>query len=426
MRLLIIRMRKILLIIMLMETCTLWAGYAENTAVLPVDGYSAYIDIFVEPPGESVLTGEETAYINHKISTVFLIALQQTARFSTTEISPTEVDLSEYRQDTMVVKLTISQVRIETDPDSGKKIFQAEASAESFTSSQQEKDQTSIDFKLLGIGETFEASVQSAAANLTFSVMSIIRMFPLPGLDSAIYDLYNNYPIVLFAEEPFPSIGDDYTFVSGAGEILGLAEISRLIPLEEGKGTAAELKIMYTDISLVPGVALQPSEHSKVQIQNTILLSFGAVGADISFSGTKREGFVPAAGLGAAWIWDNPYPIGSFFVQQDNTILPLISCGFMYRMIPGRNVSKPGNLFIRRVYLELEASFVGGYLFNVTTPAENGLIYGSRFTAGISWYLSDHIEFSAKCRYDRIYLLSGSSDPLVSMIFGAAGVTFRL
>ncbi|MBL7006815.1 MAG: hypothetical protein ISR78_07035 [Spirochaetia bacterium] len=421
MKLLIVKMRKILLIIML-AVWTLWAAQAENAA----GGYSAYIQSFVQNPGEAVLSNEEIAHIEQEISTVFLQALQKTARFGTVEISHIEGDLSGYSLDTMVVKLIISHVLIETDPESGKKIFRADAAAESYNSDQQEKDLTSIDFNLLGIGETFDELLQSAAANLRYSVMSIVRMFPLPGSDLAVYDIYNNYPIVIFSEKPSPLIGDEYKLVSGTGDVLGLAEISRLIPLKEGEGTAAELEIMYTDVSLVPGIAVQPSGRSPVKMQSTVSLSLGAVGTDITISGTKGEGFFPKAGVGALWILDNPYPVGSFFVQQNNTITALVSGGFAYRVNPGKNLSKPGNLFLRRICIDAAASFVGGFLFDLTTPSENNWICGSRISAGISWYLSDYIEISAKCRYDRLYPLQGSSDPLLSTISGAAGVTFRL
>ncbi|NQT57407.1 MAG: hypothetical protein HQ557_00350 [Bacteroidetes bacterium] len=424
-----IRMRKTFLLIMLLAAGILFTVQAETASSLPVDGFSALITISVESSLEPVLSGEDIVRVEQEISTVFLSALTQTARFSNIEIGSVETDLSDYDSDMLIVNLTISQVLIETDPDSGKKIFHAEAAAESYSNDQQANDSIIVDFKLLGIGETFEESLQLAGVNLKYSVMSIIRLFPIPGESLAIYDLYNNYPLVLFTEESILSIGDEYNLVSGTGEVLGLAEISRLVPLEEsgsGSGSsAAELQIIYTDISIVPGIGLRPSESSSVQIQSAVSLSYGAVGADISISGTKGQGFVPSAGAGAVWVWDDPYPAGSIFTQQANTVIPMISGGFSYRMIPGRRLSKPGNLFIDRARIDLGASFVGGYLFNLTSPIGNGLIYGGRYTAGVSWYVTAAVEISARCQYNRIYQLSGSSDPILSAIFGAAGVTFR-
>jgi len=323
----------------------------------------------------------------------------------------------------MIVNLILSQVLIETDPDSGKKIFHAEAAAESYNSDK--NDSSSLKFNLLGVGETFEESLQSAKANLMYHIMSIVRMFPLPGSDLAIYDIYNEYPLVLIDKDSVPSIGDDYNLVSGTGEVLGLAEISRLVPLEESDGSAAELQIIYTDISIVPGLGIQPLESSKIQIQSEVMLSLGAVGTEISFSGTNGLGFVPLAGLGAVWIWDDPYPAGSVFVQQANSVIAMVSGGFSYRMIPGKRLTKPGNLFLGRIRLDLGASFAGGYLFDLTAPIGNDLIYGSSYTAGISWYLTDSIEVSAKGRYERMYLISGSVNPILSTIFGTASVTFR-
>jgi hypothetical protein len=418
------RMRRIFLLILLIFSVTLSTIQAETADPLSDDGYSAHITISIDSTSDLTLSGDDIASIVKEIGAVFLIALQQTARFSSTVIDSADADFSNYDSGSMVVNLILSQVFVETDSESGRKIFHAEAAAESYISNQRTNDPTWVEFNLLGIGETFEESLHSAADGLTYSVMSIVRMFPLPGASLAVYELYNNYPLVLFPEESIPSIGDAYNLVSGTGEVLGLADVSRLVPLDEGKGSAAELQIVYTDITIVPGVGIQPFESSLVQMQSSAVLSYGAVGADLSFSGTNRQGFVPAAGVGAVWVWDNPYPIGSFFIQQANTVIPLVSGGFVYRMIPGRRLSKPGNLFFGRVRIDLEALFVGGYLFNLISPTGNDVIYGSRFAAGMSWYITDSVEVSAKCRYDRIYSLNGSFDPLLSTIFGSIGVTF--
>ena len=420
-----IRMRGIFLFIMFFAVWTICTLQAETADSLSVDEYSALITISVESSLGLELPDKDVLRIEQEISTVFLSALQQTARFSSIETGSAETDYSDYELDTMVVNLKISQVLIETDIESGKKIFHAEVAAESYSSNQQVNDRTSVDFKLLGIGESFEESLQSAVANLTYSVMSIVRMLPLPGTDLAIYDIYNDYPLVLFAEESVPSPGDDYNLVSGAGKVLGLAEISRLVPLDESEGSAAELKIIYTDISIVPGIGLQPLKSSLVQIQSGMSLSFGAVGADILFRGTNGQGFVPSAGVGAVWVWDDPYPTGSFFVQQSNSVMAMVSGGFAYRIIPGRRLSKPGNLFFGRVRIDLGTSFIGGYFFNMNSSIANDLIYGSRYTAGISWYITDSVEVSAKCQYDRIYQLNGSLEPILSTIFGGVGVTLR-
>jgi len=425
MRLCKIRMRKKFLFLILFAAWTLCSVQAETADSHSVDGYSAIITISIESSIDSEFSDKDIEQIGQEVSTAFFSALQQTARFNSIEIdfSSAQLDYENDDPKTMIVNLILSQVLIETDPDSGKKIFYAEAAADSYSSDQ--NDRSSLEFNLLGMGETFEASLQSAKANLMYHIMSIVRMFPLPGSDLAINDVYNEYPLVLFDGDSAPSIGDDYTLVSGTGEVLGLAEISRLVPLEESEGSAAELQIIYTDISIVPGLGIQPLERSNIQIQSEVMLSLGAVGSELSFSGTNGLGFVPSAGLGAVWIWEDPYPTGSFFVQQENSIIAMVSGGFTYRMIPGKRLTKPGNLFFGRIRLDLGASFIGGYFFDLTVPIENDLIYGSRYSAGISWYITDSIEVSAKGQYNRIYLLSGSTNPIFSTIFGTASVTFR-
>jgi hypothetical protein len=420
-------MRSIFLIIMLLSVGTLYAVSADDTAAsYPDDGYSARITISLEPLFGLELYDEDITRIEQDISTVFLNALQQTARFSNVVIDSAERSISDFDSDTLIVNLMLSRVLIETDPESGRKKIQAEAEAESYYSNQKKDERTRVEFKILGIGETFDESLQSAVDGLTYSVMSIVRMFPLPGAGLAIYDLYNNYPLVLFENEPVPSIGTAYNLVSGMGEILGLAEISRLVPLAESEGSAAELQIIYSDISIVPGVGIQPLESNLVQIKSAVSLSYGVVGADIVLSGTSGQGFVPSAGVGVVWVWDDPYPTGSFFIQQANTVLPMVSCGFIYRVIPGKKLVKTRNLFFGRARIDLEAFLMGGYLFNLLSSTGNGLVYGNRFTAGISWYITESVEISTKCRYDRIYKLNGSSNPILSTIFGSVGVTFRL
>ena len=432
MSVLITRMGKIFLLAALLSAGLSYTVAAEAEALSAV-GISAFITTHIDPPLESdretstvSLSSEDLARAAQDVNVIFQKALNQTARFSNVEILSGDKDASDFNPDSLIVDVTITQVQVEMDAESGKILFQAKAGVSAYYNDANTDKGEEIGFKLLGIGETLIESIKHAGTNLQYSVMSLVSLFSLPGTDLAIFDVYNGYPLVLFNGEDAVSVGDEYHLVSGTGEILGFAEISRVVPVSGDPGsTAAELNILYTDISVVPGVGLLSTNRGKTQVRGTLSLGYGSVGADITINGAKGQGFTPSVSIGVVWVWDNPYQSASFFTQQAGTVITVISGGFFYRIIPGRRLSEPKSRLIERTRINLGASLTGGYLFNLAAPAGNSMVYGSRYSAEISWYITDTAEISAGCQYDRLYLLGGTSSPVFSALLGVVSVTFR-
>lgn len=334
----------------------------------------------------------------------------------------------------LLLTLFLTEISVETVPQElntsyaepvGNVVFQAEVKLSAFLNSDSKVIDYERSFGLLGQGSNAEEAVRRAVDNLRYGISSLIVELPLPGPPLKISEIFNRSAWMLLTDsEAAGAEGSLYHIATGSGIAFGLAEVQRTVPLSAGQETAlsidadrthaAELRIIYTDSPIVPGMAVTPAAGTEIEVSAEIALGTGSVGAlfniNPSFStGLRMQG-----------------SIGALLMHESSSFAVLGGIGYAYRIIPGSRLTPIGWKIADRFRVQLDAGIVFGFLisWNRTPPISEGFVLGNRFGAGGSWFLTGESEVFLKGRFEQLYSAAGIV-PVHTAFSAAAGVTLH-
>lgn len=373
-----------------------------------------------------------------EIGKEFKDALAAAARFVEVSLdypdSAEDVQTKTIVENQLLLTLFLTDISVETVPQILKTseaapvdtfLFQAEVQLSALLNADGKEIGYERSFGLLGQGISSEEAVRRAVKNLRYGISSLIVELPLPGPQLKISEIFNRSAWMLLSEsEAAGAEGSLYQISTGSGAVLGLAEVQRTIPLPAGpdqtsnigmdRNHAAELRILYADSTVVPGMAVTPAAVADIEISAEIAIGTGAVGTFFNINPPFSTGLRMQGSIGALLKHD----ASSFAV--------LGGVGYAYRIIPGSRLNPTGWKIIDRFRLQLDAGIIFGYLisWNQTPPVSDGFVSGNRFGAGGSWFLTGECEVFLKGRFEQLYTAEGIV-PVHTAFSAAMGVTLH-
>ncbi len=414
----------------------------KPTAVVQTAVTERFFDAGASPGKDYNQIAADLAVI--ELGREFKNALTAAARFAEVSLdypaSIEEVQTVTLIDNQLLLTLVLTEISVETVPQIlntsysepvGNVIFQAEVKLSAFLNSDSKVIDYERSFGLLGQGSNAEEAVRRAVDNLRYGISSLIVELPLPGPLLKISEIFNRSAWMLLSEsEAAGAEGSLYHISTGSGIAFGLAEVLRTVPLSSGQEPeqpfgpnltfdpdrthAAELRILYTDSPIVPGMAVTPSAGTELEISAEIALGTGSVGTLININPSFSTGLRMQGSIGA------------LLMPEASSFAVLGGIGYAYRIIPGSRLTPVGWKIADRFRVQLDAGIIFGFLISwKQTPAiSEGFVLGNRFGAGGSWFFTSESEVFLKGRFEQLYSAAGIG-PVHTAFSLAAGVTLH-
>ncbi len=387
-------------------------------------------------------SGIHDELLSDAVSAALFGALLRTERFGSISFGTPE-ELTPAPGEFVYV-LDISSVVVTAGREAGNTIFTADLLLTGYVSGDDgaAEDAVAIETVLKGTGTTVDAAVRQGVVALEGYLGSIVVDLPLPGPESMVFAVYNDYPVIITTADAYRP-GDEVVLQDREGKTLGLLEITREIPIREADraawqegDTAAEVRVLYADTAVTSGMPV--TARGSVPLELSLSASYlpGMTGWELtgkfpaerllgsSFSSTNSQ-FSLLLSAGALYSWNNPYPLASFFTVPPRTLIARTGLGISYAAVPGYRTGRRGWKLFFRSRLSLSAALTGGYLLDLEDGSGNGWYFGNLFNGRISWYISPAWMLHTGLGYESGYVPAAGNDAVLSTLYVTFGVTFR-
>ena len=307
-----------------------------------------------------------------------------------------------------------------------------------------EKQETTTE--IAGIGDDLAQAVYDTVETLAVYISSVL--FDHTALIDGGYVRYLEHGSVLIDPQDDPALLSPEGAVE-PGMLLSIQAVSdeqdraagtallRVVrPLSvitsRGRVDFIEAQPLYTDVTIVPGMATVRAPWSGKVLVPVFRGSYSAVGFGVEVFDERIDllqsalQLRPLLELGFWYSWDDPYPDGSLQSSEEGIVL-FTSVGSKVDLDLGSGPER-GRFPLINTRLSLSASLGSGVMSPVD-PVSAGhddiLIMGGRMAAGCEWYLTERLAIGAGGGYDLWFSTDGSSEPVFSLFSGQFRVTMR-
>jgi hypothetical protein len=366
-----------------------------------------------------------------RIGEIFQASWEKTLRFSSVELSCGSGE--EFFSDSAAAEgVWVMDVRAAApeyeELESGRQLFRTRITLE-VAASEEDEPCCRHTLALLGIGASRDQAVNDALSNLRFGVFSLIRELPLPGPLPAVSYLIGRTPWVVLPADSEAAVGDLFVLYSASGRETGAAVVTGLTELEQsgGKDQAAELRMLYADSEVVPGMGLVQLPRPRMQVSLSISSGLSVLAVEAGLRGFRAEGLHIRGSGGFSSVFRDRSADFQAVQPAAGSYLLYAGLGAGYRLPAGRKTAALSLKVVDRL-----AADVGTQLFlallssadEQESPFTGGI--GTRLDAGFLWYLSSSVELSLTGTSLLVRELSQNSSPYLQTFMLSAGAALRL